>query len=208
MKKTLLIAVLFVTTICIGQTYEGMEFYVNGQPKSIKTYKESNEKFELVKSITLYENGQKSKEETYKNGKPNSKWTEWHSNGEKSKEGTYKGGAKNGNWTEWYNTGQKKIEVAYKGGNKDGLWSKWYDNGQKAKEGNYKYGEIAGVWTTWNKENQKIWSGTFENYLAEFIIGGRFNCLDGSKSIKESWVNDNDCDCNDCSDEPLRQPKY
>ena len=96
MKKTLLIAVLFITTICIGQTYEGMEFYENGQPKSIKTYKESNDKYELVKSISLYENGQKEKENTYKNGKPN------------------------GKWTEWYNTGQKKIEVAYKGGNKDG----------------------------------------------------------------------------------------
>ena len=163
MKKTLLIAVLFITTICIGQTYEGMEFYENGQPKSIKTYKESNDKYELVKSISLYENGQKEKENTYKNGKPNGKWAEWHSNGEKSKEGTYKDGVKNGKWTEWYNTGQKKIEVAYKGGNKDGLWSKWYDNGQKAKEGNYKDGKKEGKWTYWYSNDQKMEEGEYHN---------------------------------------------
>jgi len=36
---------------------------------------------------------------------------------------------------------------------------------------------------------------------------GKFNCFDGSKSIKASWVNDSECDCSDCSDcsdEPLR----
>ena len=44
------------------------ETYGNAVPKIIKTYKESNDKFELVKWISLYENGQKEYERTYKDG--------------------------------------------------------------------------------------------------------------------------------------------
>ena len=214
MKKRLQIAVLCITAICFGQTYEGMEFYENGKPKSIKTYKESNEKFELIEYISLYGNGQKSKKETYKNGKPNGKWTEWHSNGQKSKEGTYKDGLKNGNWTEWYITGQKNIEEAYKNDKRDGKWAYWYENGQKSIEGTYKDGKVIGKWTRWADDGSltvkltlqdwKISDSEIYAFKSLFIINGRFNCLDGSKSINESWVNDNDCDCNDCSDEPLR----
>ena len=79
MKKILLI-VLFITGVCFAQKYEGMEFYDNGQPKSIKTYKESNDKFELIKSIFVYKNGQKEYERTYKDGKIIS-WKCWAADG-------------------------------------------------------------------------------------------------------------------------------
>ena len=194
MKKILLI-VLFITGVCFGQTHEfAEEFYKNGIPKVIKTYKESNDKYELVKFISLYENGQKEKENTYKNGKLNGKWTGWHSNGQKSKEGTYKDGVKNGYWTEWYNTGQKKIEEAYKDDKRDGKWTRWADDGSLTIKLTFQDGKIS---------DTEI--NAFKSLL---IINGRFDCFDGSKSIVASWVNDNECDCNDCSDEPLRQPNY
>jgi len=194
MKKILLI-VLFITGVCFGQTHEfAEEFYKNGIPKVIKTYKESNDKYELVKFISLYENGQKEKENTYKNGKPNGKWTGWHSNGQKSKEGTYKDGVKNGYWTEWYNTGQKKIEEAYKDDKRDGKWTRWADDGSLTIKLTFQDGKIS---------DTEI--NAFKSLL---IINGRFDCFDGSKSVQASWVNDNECDCNDCSDEPLRQPNY
>ena len=164
MKKILLITTLFITAVCFGQTHEfAEEFYKNGIPKVIKTYKESNDKYELVKFISLYENGQKEKENTYKDGKLNGKWTEWHSNGQKSKEGTYKDGLNNGNWTEWYNNGQKKIEEAYKDGKLDGKTIRWYENGQKAIEGAYKDGKLNGKWTGWHSNGQKSKEGTYKD---------------------------------------------
>ena len=132
MKKILLLITLFITAVCFGQTYElAEEFYENGLPKVIKTFKESNDKYELVKSISLYENGQKEKENTYKNGIPNGKWTEWHNNGEKSKEVTYKDGVKNGNWTYWYENGQiKEKGTSMRGKSYIGSWEKQIEEGE------------------------------------------------------------------------------
>ena len=39
-----------------------------------------------------YENGQKKREETYKDGKPDGLWTWWYENGQKKCEGTYRDG--------------------------------------------------------------------------------------------------------------------
>ena len=95
MKQTLLIitALMLVVGFSNAQTYQFAEtFYDNGMPKVIKTFKESKDKFELVKSISLHENGQKRLEETWKDGERNGKWTGWHENGQKKNERTYKDG--------------------------------------------------------------------------------------------------------------------
>ena len=64
MKKTLLI-VLFITGVCFGQTYQlAEEFYENGLPKAIKTYKVSKGKIELFKKTEWYYDGQKAEEGT------------------------------------------------------------------------------------------------------------------------------------------------
>ena len=107
MKKKLLI-VLFITGVCFGQTYDHFEdTYSNGFPKVIKTYKDSKGKFDLIKSISLYNNRQKKKVETYKDGKRDGLWTEWYENGQKETEGTYKDGKEDGLFTKWSNDGLK-----------------------------------------------------------------------------------------------------
>ena len=129
MKKILLI-VLFITGVCFGQTHEfAEEFYKNGIPKVIKTFKESKGKFELVKSISLHENGQKRLEETWKDGERDGKWTGWHENGQKSSEITYK-------------NGKQYIIRTYKDGKREGFWTWWYAYGQKFYEDVYKDGEL------------------------------------------------------------------
>ena len=130
MKKTLLI-VLFITGVCFAQTYEGMEFYNDGTPKSIKTYKESNDKFELINSISIYGNGQKEEEATFKDGEKDGLVIGWHRNGQKSSEENYKDG---------------KID--------DGLVTRWYENGQKKSEGTYKDGRF---WNSkcWDEDGNK-----------------------------------------------------
>ena len=97
---------------------------------------------------------------------------------------------------DYYENGQKKYENTYKDGKEDGLWTKWYENGQKFREGTFKDGKQDGLWTDWYENGQKSYEVTYKD--------GKFNCFDGSKSIDASWVNDRECDCSDCSDEPLR----
>ena len=142
MKKILLI-VLFITGVCFGQTYQlAEEFYENGLPKAIKTYKVSKGKIELVKAITWHENGQKYMEGAYKDGEKDGLSTSWHENGQKRAEGTFKNGKEDGLWTEWYQNGQKSSKKTYKDGGKDGLHTIWYENGQKLYEVTYKDREL------------------------------------------------------------------
>ena len=161
MKKTLLI-VLFITGVCLGQTYQlAEEFYENGLPKVIKTYKESNDKFELIISISVYENGQKEKEVTFKDGKSDGLLTWWHENGQKGKEVTYKDGEIDGLLTEWYENGQKESEATWKDDELDGKKTNWYENGEKKEEMTFKDGERNGLYTYWRKNGQKGMEITF-----------------------------------------------
>ena len=113
MKHTLLIttALMLIVGFSNAQTHKGMEFYENGEPKSIKTYKESNDKFELVKSISLYSNGHKYSERTYKDG--------------------YQDGLA----THWYENGQKESELYWINGEVDGYTIYWTEDGQIESEG-------------------------------------------------------------------------
>lgn len=52
-----------------------------------------------------YDNGQKSEEGTYTEGKVDGAWTFWHSNGQKRAEGTFTDGVGIG-WTAWTEDGQ------------------------------------------------------------------------------------------------------
>ena len=124
--------------------------------------------------------------ETYENG--NLKSITYH---KETKTGTEKV-----KYEVYHYTGQKAAEGTYKDGKEDGLWTKWYENGQKFREGTFKDGKQDGLWTDWYENGQKSYEVTYKD--------GKFNCFDGSKSIDASWVNDRECDCSDCSDEPLR----
>ena len=64
----------------------------NGKIKSITYHKKSRTGIEKVKYEKYYENGQKLREETYKDGKKDGVWTEWHADGGKWKEKIYKDG--------------------------------------------------------------------------------------------------------------------
>ena len=51
--------------------------------------------------------------------------------------------------------------------------------------------------------NDGKFNGEINVFKSMFIIDGRFRCFDNSKSVQASWVNDNQCDFSDCSDEPM-----
>ena len=78
----------------------------------------------------------------------------WHENGQKSREGKWKNGRNEGEWTEWHENGQKSRVMNYKFGRVDGKMSSWHDNGQKRLERNYKKGLKDGRSITWNREGR------------------------------------------------------
>ena len=61
----------------------------------------------------------------------NGLYTEYYDNGQKSVEETYKDGKLDGNLTWWYPNGNKKWERHYKEGKLDGPSARWHTNGQK-----------------------------------------------------------------------------
>ncbi len=82
-----------MTSVAFAQILEVMDaLYENGYPKSIKTYKESTNKYELVRETQWYKNGQQKEQATYKNGQRNGKWIKWSEYGQKKSEEHYKDG--------------------------------------------------------------------------------------------------------------------
>jgi len=190
MKKTLLI-VLFITGVCFGQTYQlAEEFYENGLPKVIKTYKVSKGKIEIVKEVGWHKNGQKKSEGTYKDGIKDGKWIHSTDIGNGKYEVKYtKGNIDLATFTD--NLGQTYSGIPVKGelkadgqylyqeheynfskypeffatiknGKEDGLVTAWYENGQKRQEGTAKDGEKDGLWTEWHKNGQKEYEVTYK----------------------------------------------
>ena len=85
------------------------------------------------------------------NGKINGKWTSWYKNGQKYREEHYKDGIPDGLWTKWYENGQKSGEKTYKDGER-GYWTEWYQNGQKRFEVTYEDGKPVEVIGPWNED--------------------------------------------------------
>ena len=191
MKKALLIGLflIFGYSTIKGQKYDGIKFYENGKKKSEGNYKGLDHRgypkehglwiywspggkysSELIykdgeeldgKKTLWYENGQKWKEEHYKDGKTDGAWIVWNEDGQKWKEENYKNGKLHGKQTYWDGKGNKEIEKTYRDGKKDGLWTSWYSNGQKYSEQTWKNGKYEGTWTWWFENGQK-WKE--ENY--------------------------------------------
>ena len=185
-------------------------WHENGQKEKEYTYKDG----ELDGKATFwYENGQKSSEGNFKGknkhggAKKNGIWTRWHENGQKEKEETYKDGELDGLWTRWHENGQKEWEETYKDGELDGLYTLWDENGSLKFKLTLQDGKMSDTETNNFKfaiqNGVKINSSLIKVFKSVFVIDGRFNCFDGSKSTLGNYVNDGDCDCSDCSDEPL-----
>ncbi len=111
-------------------------------------YRKSSIIFPDGKWIWWYENGDKSSEGTYKDGKEDGKWIGWYKyvRGKKEYEETYKDGVLEGKWTGWHRNGQKNSEGTFKDGKMDGKWIHWYDNGNKKHEWEYCEGKRRVEW--------------------------------------------------------------
>ena len=110
-----------------------------------------NTKFENGTGIVYayWDDGQKSFQGSFKDGKESGLHTSWHRNGQKQWEATYKNGQLDGLETQYYENGQKELEVTYKDGKEDGPRTQYYENGQKESEVTVKEGEILNLCFQW-----------------------------------------------------------
>jgi len=109
-----------------------------------------------------YENGQKEREQTWKEGKRIGKWDEWYENGQKDSESTYKDGKRFGKATKWHENGQKAIEQIFKDGKRHGKETRWHENGKKEFEGTWENNVGVGEWKEWHEDGSKKKEGTWE----------------------------------------------
>jgi len=92
MKNHLIISLLILSVGFSQRLSEVIETYDNGNIKSITYHKKTRNGIEKIKYEEYYYNGQKDKEETYKNGELDGLWISWFENGQKKTEGTWKDG--------------------------------------------------------------------------------------------------------------------
>jgi antitoxin component YwqK of YwqJK toxin-antitoxin module len=83
-------------------------------------------------------------------------WIRWDNDGQKSSEGNYLDGKRTGHWTWWYENGQKDVEGHYLNGKTHGHWISWYSNGRKFSDGHYLNGEKSGCWIYWYENGKKM----------------------------------------------------
>ncbi len=143
MEKALGLSLLCVLVGCSDPTGGGMPTiskHDNGKTAS-RGYM-LNDHIKVGDWVYFDEDGRKSAETTYKNGKREGVSTEWHDNGQKLREGTWQNGKVDGVLTEWYANGQKKTEWAFKDGKGEGVWTYWDDKGNVTKTETYKNGKL------------------------------------------------------------------
>jgi hypothetical protein len=81
--------------------------------------------------------------------------TWWYENGEKSWEANWKEGRQAGVKTEWYESGKKMSETVYKHGRREGIATGWYENENKAQETTYLDDEEVAV-QEWNEDGSAV----------------------------------------------------
>ena len=89
MKNHLIISLLILSVGFSQRLSEVIETYDYGNIKSIKYHKKTRDRIEKVKFEKYYENGQKEKEGTYKDGEKDGLFTIWYLSGDNKKTKMY-----------------------------------------------------------------------------------------------------------------------
>ena len=92
--------------------------------------------------IDHHDNGNKSLEGKFLNGKQEGVWAYYHKNGNRFRTGKYLNGRANGQWVIWRMDGSKWSEKNYVNGQLNGIETRWHPNGQKQSETEWGGGKI------------------------------------------------------------------
>jgi len=92
--------------------------------------------------IDHHDNGKKSVEGKFLNGKQEGVWTYFHKNGSRFRTGKYLDGRANGQWVIWRMDGSKWSEKNYVNGQLNGIEIRWHANGKKQSETQWGGGKV------------------------------------------------------------------
>ena len=84
--------------------------------------------------VDHHDNGTKSVEGQFVNGKQQGIWTFYHENGKLFRTGKYVDGQADGQWAIWRDDGSKWSEQVYTSGQLNGVETRWHPNGQKQSD--------------------------------------------------------------------------
>ncbi|HJO09151.1 MAG TPA: hypothetical protein QGH16_04825 [Verrucomicrobiota bacterium] len=91
--------------------------------------------------VDHHDNGNKSVEGEFVNGKQQGVWTFYHENGNRYRTGNYVDSRANGQWTFWRADGSKWSEQTYANGQLNGFETRWHPNGEKQSESTWQGGK-------------------------------------------------------------------
>ena len=138
--------------------------------------------------ILYHENGNKSQECNYTNGKKEGKFIAYHENGNKSEESTYFNGKEEGIFKLYYESGKIKQESTYLDGQFNGQSKTFHENGNLRTLGVYINGKVEGDYK-WYRED-----GTLET-LSDYRNGISLSQINfdrsGNKIEKEDSYSSN-----------------
>jgi antitoxin component YwqK of YwqJK toxin-antitoxin module len=103
-----------------------------------------------------YDDGGPQSASSWKMGRLDGHFVEYHRNGRKAREGDWRDGEKEGRWTVWFEDGKPAEEAGYEKGILHGRFSTFFPGGGKRVEGRYCHGIQCGRWTTWDEGGREL----------------------------------------------------
>jgi antitoxin component YwqK of YwqJK toxin-antitoxin module len=135
-------------------------------------------------SVGFYENGQKSIQCSFVDGKRHNSFQEWYENGQLKKDYTYANGILVGSYLEYFKSGQIQTNGEYIAGLRNGDYNEFWENGGKKFVGTYSMGKKNGEHLSLN-EDEKIFKQ--ETFLDDSLHGMRINYWEGG-AVKDSGL--------------------
>ena len=110
------------------------DLWDNGNPKTVRFYKEEASGKILVMEKQYYPEGQLNMEGKFKNDLREGEWKSWYEDGTLWSSGSFKAGKRDGKGIVYHPNGSKNIEGTYEEGRRIGLWKAWDESGNILSE--------------------------------------------------------------------------
>jgi hypothetical protein len=135
----------------------GIHFFLTRET-AFSYEKPSHEYFEQFSGhyVKYYDDGKKSVESAYENGKLHGPYVGYHANGKKYIDVTYEKGERHGSYYKYYNNGNKFIEATYVNDKLHGVYVSYHCDGSKNAESTYKNGKLHGPDIIYGRDTDTI----------------------------------------------------